>query len=313
MFNRSDRLQTSGVRIPLPWVICCCLLAIAIPAWLGMRGKEFLTPPDEETLAAIRTRAESSLPRMDTSLNAITPQADDHRVLVHAPVISLGNLAQPPQLNEYADRATNGSAHLIELANRLEDEGHQPRALLAWERIIDQANAGETEIRAATVAITRLRASTPPWNPGTQGSVPVVIHAGTAKKSAEALEPILRQASESLSAASGGTLTVGFKVNAGPDVDLNGGPVPVAIWISGGGDDAPTTEVRSFTVATPETLEYDAIRTIYALVQSHLRNSPNVRRPPSLPEEGDVSEALSSQITRLQWREFGRSLNAESP
>lgn len=301
------------MRIPIPWVVFCCLLVIALPGWIGMRGKDFLTPPSESTLTAIRTRAESALPGIYSSSDAISPRVDANVIPAQPPVISLGNLTRPPQLNEYANRANQGATHLIELANRLENAGHPPRALLAWERVIDQAAANPADIRASTNAIQRLRANTPPWNSGQYQPWGIVIHAGTARKSAEALEPILLQVATYLASASGGILEIQTRVNAGPDVELDGGPLPVAIWISGAGEPEVTTEVRSFTVATPETLEYDAIRTIHALIRGHLRNAQDLKPPPPLPEEGDAREALTSHITRLQWHELGRSLNQASP
>lgn len=297
------------MRIPIPWVIVLCLLAVVIPGWIGMRGKDFLSPPDRSTLDAVRTRAESALPRIATRADAITPKPDDAAQADRPVVVSLGNLARPPQLDEYADRSAHGSTHLIELASRLESAGHPPRALLAWERVIDHCAATDADIGAAAAAIHRLRADAPPWNAGREQPIAIVIHAGTARKSAEALAPILKQAAIHLSNASGGILDVDTRVNAGPDAEFTDSPVPVAIWITGSGDGESTTEVRSFNVSTPETLEYSAIRTIHALVRAHLRHARDLRPPPAPPDEGDAREALATHITRLHWREFGRLLN----
>jgi len=297
------------MRVPIPWVVILCLLAVAIPVSLGVRGKDFITPPDEATLEAIRMRAESSIPRISAHSDAISPQDRPGRLSAEAPVIHLGNLARPPQLDEYADRARQGAAHLIELANRLEDNGHAARALLAWERVIDTAQSGDSEAQAAISAISRLRESAPPWPGQTANRPGIVVHAGSGARSSEALTPILEEAAARIAKASAGTVQVASRFHAGPDIDLDEGPVPVAMWISGDGDVGKSTEVRSFTISTPESIEYDAYRAIYLLVHSYLRNSPEIRRPPIPADETDIRQALGSHITRLQWHEFGRMLS----
>ena len=299
-----------GVRVPIYWVIILCLLAVAIPAWLGTRGADFLTPPAEGELQAIRTKTETTLPRLATQADAISPHGRGANIISDAPPVQLGDPTMPPALDEYADRAPRGASHLIEIANRLEDENHDARALLAWERVIDSAEATPTEIRAAIEAVARLRATLPPWNQSPGGALPVMIQAGTGKKSAEALEPVLLQAAAGLQRASSGILSVSVKVNAGPDIDIDEGPVPVAIWITGPEGSAHSTDVRSFTVATPESLEHDTHRTLHLLVQGHLRNAPQIKRPPPPPDDGDPRSALDTHITRLQWHTFGRLLNA---
>lgn len=308
MFFSCNSLQCLPVRIPLPVVILLSLLAIAIPIWLGMRNADFLTPPDEAKLDAIRAHAESALPRLATQPDAISPQGGGTRLITGVPPVHLGNLSVAPQLNEYADRAKQGAPYLIELANRLENEGHNARAHLAWERVIDLADSGEAETKAAIEAITRFRPSAPVWNNNPDHRLAVMIQAGTGKKSAEALEPILQQAATDLERASSGILKVTSKVNAGPDIDLNDGPVPIAIWITGPPPNTLSTEVRSFTVATPETLEHDTHRILYQLVQGHLRNAPEVQRPPTPAEDGDPREAINTHITRLHWKNFGQLL-----
>lgn len=311
MFILGNPRHAWFVRVPIPWVILLSLLAIAIPGWIGMRDADFLTPPDEAEIEAIRAHAESAIPRLATQADAISPQGGGTRMIAGTRPLQLGNLTSPAGLDEYADRANQGAPYLIELANRLENEGHDARALLAWERVVDHADAGDGQIKAAIAAIGRLRATAPAWNSRDGEKPSIIIQAGTGKKSAEALTPILLQAAATLERASSGTLNITSKVNAGPDIDLEDGPVPVAIWVTGPDDGAGSTEVRSFTVATPETLEHDTHRTLYLLVQGHLRNSADIKRPPSPPDHGDPREALHTHITRLQWRKFGQLLQKD--
>ncbi len=298
------------MRVPIPLVILLCLMAVALPAWLGIQGADFLTPPGEQELRAIRSRTESALPRLATQADAISPQGRGTDVIAAAPPIQLGNLNAPPAIHEYRDRASRGASHLIEIANRLRDKEQDARALLAWERVIDSAEqASSAEIQSAIDAVENLRAELPPWNRIPSRAIPVTIQAGTGKKSAEALEPVLLQAAARLEHASSGILSVAAKVNAGPDIEIDDGPVPVAIWLTGSGENRSSTEVRSFTVATPETLEHDTHRSLYLLVRGHLRNAGDVNPPPAPPEEGDLRAALDTRITRLQWQTFGRLLN----
>lgn len=297
------------MRIPIPWAILLCLIAVAAPAWLGIRSKDFVSPPGDAELEEIRAHARGSLPQLAATTDAISPQTNVPRIDASPMIIHLGNLAQSPQLNEYADRAPQGPSHLIELANRLEDQGHHARALLAWERVIDSAESSESEISSAIRAIIRLRTSGSQWNRGAESQPTIIIHAGTFKKSAETLEPVLRSAADDINRAAAGTLMATSNINAGTGGDLDDGPIPVAIWITGADGDTASTKVRSFTVATPETLGYDTHRTLYLLVREYLANSQKVRRPPNPPEEGDIREALTTHITRWQWSEFGRMLN----
>ena len=308
--KRGCDAHISAVRIPIPWVILVCLLAVVIPLWIGTRGADFLTPPGEDRLQSIRNQTETALPRLATQADAISPRGRGTSVIAAAPPVQLGNLNLPPGIDEYADRAPRGAAHLIEIANRLEDVGHGARALLAWERVIDRAEATQAEVQAAIDAVARLRPTRSPWNPPPANALHVVIQAGTGQKSAEALEPVLRQAAADLQRASSGILAVTANVNAGPDIDIDDGPVPVAIWITGPEGSPHSTDVRSFTVATPETLEHDTHRTLYLLLQNHLRTAPDLKRPPTLPDEGDPRSALSTHITRLQWHTFGKMLHA---
>jgi len=286
------------------------MLAVALPAWIGMRDADFLTPPDEATLDAIRTRTESALPRLATRDDAISPQGTGARVVADAQAVQLGNLTAPPKLDEYADRAARGAAHLIETATRLEDDGHSHRALLAWERVIDSAAPDSAELESAVAAVARLRPGLAPWNRDAAAALSVVLQAGTGKRSAETLEPVLKQTASDLERATSGILKLTTVVNTGADIDLVDGPVPVAIWLSGPAGAGQSSDVMSFTISTPDSIEYDLQRTLYQLIQNHFRRSENVRPPTPLPDEGDPRDALADRITRLHWHALGVFLNS---
>lgn len=310
MFNPLRCVHGRRVRIAIPWVILLSILAVALPGWLGMKNADFLTPPDEATLDTIRVHTESALPRLATQADAISPQGSGSRIIAAAPPIQLGNLSAPPQLNEYADRAPRGAAHIIEIANRLEDEGHPHRALLAWERVIDSANPSPAELDAAIEATARLRPALTPWNRSPDDALPIIIHAGTGEKSAETFAPALKQAAADLERATSGMLKVTTTINASADAEQPDAPVPVAIWISGPDGVKQSTEVMSFTVTTPDSLEYDVQRTLYQLIRNQLRQSTAVNAPPALPDDGDPRQATTTRLTRLHWHALGTFLNS---
>lgn len=304
-------IEFRTVRISITPAILLCLLAIAIPAWLGFRGRDYLTPPDDQTLHAIRNRIENAIPRIATEKDAISPVKDLSDIPTPPTTTFPGDLSIPPHIDEYSDRVTLGASSLIELANRLEDIGHAARALLAWERVIDQANASAIEQRAAKTAIARLRESAPPWlEPDCRPHI--TIHAGTSTKSMDSLLPALENLAAHLSHASGGTLAVEIQIHVGEKTGLDGMPVPIAIWISNPEDASLSTEVLSLDISTPEAFEYEAAAIIYTLVQNHLRNNPKVNTPPNLDDEIDPRNAWITHISRLQWHTFGNLLSAGS-
>jgi hypothetical protein len=283
--------------------------AIALPWWIGTRGADFLSPPTDEALALIRETALAALPRLATHSDAISPHGHGSRVIVDTSPPPLGDLSAKPSLDEYSARAGRNSAELIDIAARLDKEGHIERALLAWERILDFSEADEAMVGTAIEAIRQLRPRVKPWIDSPDRAFTVFLEAGTGIRAAEALEPVLSQVGADLAQASSGILNVTTRVHAGPDDLVAEGPVPVAIWLSGGGEDPAETGVLTFTVATPETIEHDVHRIILQLVVRQLSSSNAIPKPPDVSDETDPRDVLRWGITRLQWREFGRMLN----
>jgi hypothetical protein len=299
------------VRVAIPWVILLALLVIVVTWWGGTKDMDFLTPPSDDELAQIRHRVEAALPRASSAMDAISvPEKNRIAVAVARPLVELGDVTSRPTLEEYMDRAANGATYLIELANLLEAQGHSQRTLLAWERVLDRVPADENQRQAAIDAIQRLKPTLPDWNTDPATRIPVVLQAGTGRKLAEALEPVLEKAARDLEKASSGILSVTARVNAARDNLVADGPVPVALWLCGPDKDSPSTDVLSFTVAAPDTLENDVLRTAYQLIRGHFRESEILVRPPVMPDEGDPVDALEFRITRRIWHAFGLSLQA---
>jgi hypothetical protein len=294
------------------------LLIIAVVGgvwWNGTRDKDFLKSPSEEKLQELRIRVESSFPQAadidDAVSEPVAPIAPEQAVVIEPPKpqIELGDLSAAPALAEYAELSPEGSAHLIALAGALEEQGHFQRALLAWERVIDLTKPDADQLITAVSAIKRLRPTLAEWNTDASKAITITLNAGTGRTLAKSLVPVLEQAASDLEKASDGILKVSAKVTAG-ESNLGGkGPTPVALWLAGAAKGSPSTEVLSFTVASPEVLRQEVLTTIFQLVRSHITQNTSYTTPAALTEQENPLEALSDRFSRLCWSEFATILN----
>jgi hypothetical protein len=301
------------VRVPIPAVILLIFAVVGGMWWYGTREKDFMTPPSPRKLEEIRTRVESSFPQTDKVDDAISepvkPVEPPKPVVVEPPKpeIDLGDLAAQPVLTQYGERSPQGTPHLMELAAALEEKGQFQRALLAWERVLDLTKPDESQARAAISAIRRLRPTLPDWNTDPTKTIPIILHAGTGKKMAKTLAPVLTQAARDLEKASAGMLKVTTEVSAGKS--NASGPSPVALWLAGPSKKPVSTEVMSFTVESPEALPPEVMKTIFQLVRSFLSQTTSYTPPAILADQENPQDALTYRVTRLSWNEFGTSLN----
>ena len=283
--------------------------------WYTTRKSDFVSPPSAAKLAETRSRVESSLPQANHPDNAVaapapTPDpAPPAAVEDPKPPIVLGDLSVPPGLREYADFAPKGAAHLMDLAALLEAEGEAQRALLAWERVLDTCKADESQLTAATVAIKRLRPTVPPWNADRSKTIAITLHAGTGKKNAKSLTPVVEQIARELEQASAGILKVTATVTVGHGKLSVTAPAPVALWLAGPGKGAVSTPVRSFTVDSAKSWHDDLLKTVFLLVSDFLAHESSQTPPVALTAGDKPLDALSCQITRLKWQELGTALN----
>lgn len=303
------------MRVPIP-VVIFLVLAVAGGAWWGnTRHMDFVTPPSEAKLAEIRVKIESSLPQTDQVDDAISvpvaapPPPPPPPVEPPKPVVELGDLTIPPSLQDYGVRSPEGSAHLIELATQLEQKEEFQRALLAWERVIDLTHPDESQAATAVSAIKRLRPTLPDWNAKPETAITLSLRAGTAKKLAKTLTPILEGVARDLERASSGIVKIKTTVTAGKISSTTKGPVPVAIWLAGPQKKSVSTEVRSFTVDSPEALRDDILKAVFLLIQSHLGRATAYTPPAGLAAGESPQDALTFRITRLCWSEFATTLN----
>ncbi len=307
------------MRIPIPLVILLALAVIGGVWWMNTRQMDFLTPPSAGELALIRARVEASNAQPERNGEPVTPPSlkkpeqpglTNPTAEVKPPSIELGDLDSPPTLEAYSDRALDGHSKLAELATLLEKEGEFQRSLLAWERSIDLTKPNPAESATAIAAIRRLRPTLPDWNSDSGAAIPIVLHAGTGPALEQTIRPALEEAARELTNASAGILNVTSVLAVGKRVSSKG-PVPVALWLSGSSKDSASTDVLSFTVATNDVLKDEIYKTAFLLISSHLKRSSPQFTPPAEPVSGETPfDAIQSNITRLSWREFGKSLNA---
>ncbi len=306
------------MRIPLPIAI---VLAIVMPLgiwWLGTRKLDFLTPPAEAQLIAIRKQTEASLPRLEIQPPKPAPKNPPSNAA--PPVTStdkppdltleIGDLNPNPGLNTYTDVASKGPRYLIELASLLETSGEFARALLAWERVLDATTPEPAQAATASAALKRLRPGLPVWNRDSGKAIPIVLHATTGTKLEKPLKPILEQAAQDLQRASSGILKVSIKITPNRKNAPTNGPATVDIWLTGAAGKSPAADPISFTVTKPKTLSSDTLRKISILTSKRLgKIRPLPALPPVATDENPLG-ALEFRITRLSWQQFGHSLNA---
>ena len=274
-----------------------------------------MTPPTEARLEEIRVKVESSLPRVDQVDDAISvppvvkPPEPPAPVEEPKPPIDVGDLTVPMTLQNYGELTPKGAAHLSELATALEEMSEPRRALLAWERVLDLTKPDDAQAAAAISAIKRLRQTLPDWNSKPETAIAITLHAGTGKKLAKTLTPILAGVARDMERASAGIVRVKPAITVGKTSSTSNGPTPVAIWIAGPDKKSSSTEVSSFTVDSPETLRQEVLKTVFLLIQSHLGGATAYTVPTPLVEGEDPQIALGVRVTRLCWSEFAAAMN----
>jgi hypothetical protein len=306
----------SAVRVPVPVVLLLCLSVIVGVWWINTDRMDFMTPPTGAQIAEIKRKAESSNaqpermnePVKPPTLRPGLPEAAAPDIAPPPPAIELGDLDTPPTLEAYSDRVLDGYTKLAELAGVLEKEGEFQRALLAWERSLDMAKPDTAQAAAAIASISRLRPSLPDWNTDPAAAIHIVLHAGTGPALAPGLKPVLEEVARELTIASGGTLRVTADLAVGKR-NAPKGPIPAALWLSGPSKESASTDVLSFTVEPTDDLAKEVYQTVFQLVASHLKRAGHLTPPVEPTGEETHQQAMQSHITRLSWREFGKSLN----
>lgn len=310
--------------IPIPAVITLSI-SVALTAWfINTRHMDFAKAPTPEEYVEITKGWEKSKPHIfsaaaaspgstnssnkdlqDVVINRLKKQRDEF------PQISTD---QAPTLSEYGTLGTKGAGFLIRFARHLESTEYPQHALLAWERVIDMANPNEEDRQLAIEAIRRLKGKQTPWNTDLDDAIPLTLHVGATVKNKGHLEKALQEAAKSINTASGGVIRVTSKLSIGKHSGEAKKSVPVALWLS---QKTKTQETESIDtdpisfMADPDDenkLEDKIQSGTYELIRSHLAQATNFSPLPEKPERAKPDDLIQYHITRLMWREFGKSM-----
>lgn len=148
-----------------------------------------------------------------------------------------------------------------------------------------------------------------PYQVVNEPAMVIVLRAGTGKSNAVKLAPVLKEISRDLEQATSGILKISSSVKAGNDIPESIGDAPVALWLSGPGAGAPSTEVLVSPSSPDELLRDQILKNLLQLIRSYLARTASISVPPAGDVDEDPLEAIQSRITRLGWLELGSRLN----
>ncbi|MCW1887776.1 hypothetical protein OKA04_23765 [Luteolibacter flavescens] len=329
-------------RVPILLVIPLATAAVAVPWWAWTKDMDFMTQPSEDRLRQIRSETSAALtkPHRDTSPDAGGDvDREVQSPIKPPPVIDPGDPLAPAALDAFREFSDKGAAALIELAVNLEEQSGNARALLAWERVIDSCKPDDAQRAAATAGIQRLRPSVAPWSVDPL-SKPLVLEAvlGKSTTSHPALEGLLDEAARITANSSAGLVKFvprvdkpdppqpAKKAKPKPKPKTKGKakadpepappppppePPPLSLQILADGEKAASTGIIELALPEdPAELRREILRGVYRLVASQLAATTDFTPPDSLSETDEPIPALSTRITRLEWSEFGKSLQS---
>ncbi len=297
------------MRVPISIVIPLCAITVAATWWHGTRNYDFLTPPPDAKLAAIRARVGTTIPQPDQPADAVSSPIISARPLEPNPATGTNATQGPPDLDEYREYAQEGARYFIDLAVLLESQGQSQRALLAWERVLDSTKPTPNEARAAFKAIRNLRSSLPEWHSSPSR---ITLHAGTSATTAQSLAPAIAAIAGEIENAADGLLQITPMINSASGDSPAPGPAPVALWLSGPLETSDSTDVFSITIDPAQQAETSIRKTAYQLIRSYLKRSTDLHPPIPIPESEDGKNAFTTRVTRLTWRAFGNRLDPEN-
>ncbi|WP_193214496.1 hypothetical protein [Luteolibacter marinus] len=300
-------------RVPIPVVLLLGAAAIGVPWWQGTKDMDFMTPPSDLRLELVRYQASAKLPKQASLFSAESKakQAKAFQSPIKAPpVIHPGDIHAPAEIDAYREHAGEGAAALIELAVHLEEQSANPRALLAWERVLDSCQADESQQAAALAGIKRLRPLVAAWNIDPAAGIPLILEVSLSKGTpAEGLDELLAGCAGILTKKSSGLLTLTSRIEK---LETKAATPPLlSLQILDDGPSATSTGLIELPLATdPERTRRELLAAAYKLVASQLAAATDFTPPAPLDAGDDPAAALGFSITRLCWKEFGKSLRA---
>ena len=299
------------MRAPIYIVIISCLLAAIIPWWIGTHGKDFMTPPSSEEIAAVSTRWQATQPVPKSASEYLSAPTDQSVTLE----TKLGTEKKPslqemmptmlnhaPQLSEYSELASHGSAALIKLAEHLQENNHATESLLAWERVIDRTRASKAQKNKAIRAINRQQTALSPWNTDTENDISIILHAGANPKVSQVIKGALSEVAEIINRDSGHILKVTTKKSTGNISAQAAGVTSVSLWFSRPSGQSVETQPVSIAIdlKDPASFKQQMKRGIYQILLVSLPNRAVLPELSSIKQKEDPFE----RVTRLMWQDL---------
>ena len=306
------------MRLPL-FIVLPLIILVTILTWIiGTRSYDFLTPPSDEQLYALKQslvaeeeafQSVAELPKTEEVPEIPeTPQVFDKPEPAPQFRLDLGPVQITPGLSEYTAAASQGAEYMMNLAKALEEQGYTERALLALERLLDSTAAPPGVHREAAENIRRLLPEVPLWTVDPSEVRQITLKAGTTLADPAPLQAAMEEVASLLTRSSSGILSVT------PELSISPPPsgdriLPIAMWLGLPGEEVSTT-ILTFTLdeLSPEIIRQKVLETSYSLIQDELAATGLFRPLANLPRDADITEALRFKITRLEWRELAESL-----
>lgn len=304
------------MRIHWSLVLLAVIGTILITWHFRTKDMDFLTP---EGVELPPTRDEAALATADPALQPaikkktlpgdLIPKEEPEPDAPTLPAITaedLGDLESGPGLEEYRNFALAKTPdQLFELSSTLRARGHFQRALLALERVVDTAASSPEALAEAGRGIAALTPTLPPWNIDPESEIALDLHLSLARPASQALEKALLALAVLIRESSGDQIKVRPQV-ASADNDEAPADSPVALWLSSTREEPVASSVITVRLpADPEALVPELSLGLFQAIRSHLTG---LGFPEARPLELSGPELLQTQITRLMWRDFARSL-----
>lgn len=288
--------------IPLKFAIPLLILVPLVLWFVGTSKYDFMVAraiPESELRPAFASPVNGDL------VSSLRPVDERPPAPEPAPIPDLdpGDFLVSPSLSEYRAYAEDGTPALLKLAQKLQNDGHIQRAVLAYERVIDSTPPISLEREAAEEALTSLKVSLPRWNVDPAAAIPLTMSLVSAR-SEESLQASLAALSELMATSSGGLCQPSFVLQPAPEPQVELPSLPVAVWLTVEGEDPEVPSLPVVTIAPSSDEELDGALNLalYRLLVRRVKESRILTPLSPIAEGEDPETALVSKITRLTWQ-----------
>ncbi|PQJ29132.1 hypothetical protein [Rubritalea profundi] len=304
------------MRIPWYLVVLIATAVFGCALWLGVRHKDFIIAPDDQAIAQSVSewkRKHPSLPQRKRALPSPKPATKTKAPpeKLSAPQIPLGQLETFPSLEHFREHRDYGTHSYIQLAIRLESSGKLDHALLAWERVIDSSDTNAAQSLQASKAITKLQVAQPIWNTDPENNFDLILHINTPTEHKTQISALLGQLSDDIRDASSYQVAPQILLKTTPQRDGYPSP-PIRVWLSSTGKQAKETPQLTLHFNEGEApLGEQLYMAIYRSISGQLQQSSELMPPATLSATETPRESLTTNLTRLHWKELCKSLHVE--